>query len=107
MKASIIFALATSLLAAANPVVFSRDAETPDTVIANYNAVADDTVSRLTVFGCHMKECVEALSPLLASCAIAAAEEGRNTAKDASCVGKAYQSLAPSKKPAECNHCYH
>ncbi|KAF2996515.1 hypothetical protein E8E13_006042 [Curvularia kusanoi] len=106
MKTSTILALATPVLAAANPVNFGRDMTTPDAVLDNYQSVADDTVSKLTIFGCHIKECVEALAPTVAACGIAAATEGRNTAKDAACVAQAYRDLVPSKKPAECAHCY-
>lgn len=56
MKASTILVLGASVLAAANPVNLARDtpATTPDAVLANYQAVADDTVSKLSIFGCDI-----------------------------------------------------
>ncbi|KAK4504925.1 hypothetical protein PRZ48_002888 [Zasmidium cellare] len=99
--------LALPAVSFAAPAVVARQDDSQSTVVINdYLASANSTINQLSILQCEIRACVEALAPLLAACAIAAATEGRDTAKDATCVADAYQDLSPSKKPAECNHCY-
>ncbi|KAF2168148.1 hypothetical protein M409DRAFT_53458 [Zasmidium cellare ATCC 36951] len=107
MQFSRLVLLALPAISLAAPAVVARQDDTQSSVvIENFVANANSTISQLSILQCNIKGCVEALAPLLAACAIAAATEGRDTAKDATCVADAYQDLSPSKKPAECNHCY-
>ena len=55
MKTSFILVLATSVLATANPVCLGQNMTTPNAVLDNYQSVAEDTVSKLSIFGCNIK----------------------------------------------------
>ncbi|KAF2168147.1 hypothetical protein M409DRAFT_21592 [Zasmidium cellare ATCC 36951] len=87
MKFSTLFPLGLPALAIAQTAPSSADP------IVNFVQVANETVSKLSIFGCHVRPCLLALAPSLVICAAAAAQEELDPINDAACFAAAAKAI--------------